>query len=208
MDMQRMAVILAAFAAGLAVSPVLAAVEDKLAEERAIPHKPLPLWQSRARACGCGAMYALAAGSDKGAGWLVFALLVLSLCWIAAWFDLRYRIIPNELVLCILACGLAFSLAGATGSGIGSSLLGLLIGGGLFIVPVLFGANIGFGDVKLAAAIGMCAGAAGVLYVIAAMGALVFFYTLASRKSPAKAMRELIPMGPFVTVAYMLMLIK
>src|ERR1051326_4434993 len=80
--------------------------------------------------------------------------------------DVRYRRIPNMVVLSALIAGLAINSAFAGWQGLGSSLLGF----GLGFVPMLllhiFGA-MGAGDVKLFGAVGTMLG-----------GALAVFSTL------------------------------
>lgn len=92
--------------------------------------------------------------------------------------DLYYGKVFNAFVAPAMILGLI--LGGLLGgwSGLGDSVFGLLVGGGMLIVPFAFGI-MGGGDVKLAAAVGALAGVMFVLealayaFVLAAMLALV-----------------------------------
>jgi prepilin peptidase CpaA len=72
---------------------------------------------------------------------------------VAAVTDLRSRRIPNLLVLPFLALGLASSAVAHGWTGLGQSLLGILLAVVAFGVFCLLGA-MGMGDLKLAAAVG------------------------------------------------------
>ena len=112
-------------------------------------------------------------------------------------YDLKYLIIPNILVLLLLIIGLAslkfhiFNFA--------QYLIGLLVGFGLFfILYLLFPKGIGFGDVKLAGAIGLFLGFK--LTILAILlsffsGAIVGLFLIAIGK---KTMKDPIPFGPFL----------
>jgi prepilin peptidase CpaA len=82
--------------------------------------------------------------------------LALLVCTAAIW-DIRTRRIPNPLVVTGAVAGLLgnFWLWGWVGAR--SSLLGLLFGGALFLLPFLLQGK-GGGDVKLMAAVGALAG--------------------------------------------------
>jgi prepilin peptidase CpaA len=80
----------------------------------------------------------------------LFTALLLVVCYT----DVRARRIPNGLVLAILAAGFAFSIsARPLGAALLSSLAGLAVGLGIWIVFWLFG-MIGAGDVKFFGAAG------------------------------------------------------
>ncbi|MBI1763625.1 MAG: prepilin peptidase [Acidobacteria bacterium] len=104
------------------------------------------------------------------------SLLILqtALCCITAilvgYFDIRYRRIPNKLVLPLLLSGLLLGLVFAGTAGLIASLQGLLLGFGLMFLLHLFGA-LGAGDVKLFAALGAVLGVQLVLptFVIAVL---------------------------------------
>ena len=130
--------------------------------------------------------------------------LMLLLCVSAAAFyiDARHRIIPNELVLAIIALAAGFGLAGAIPFRLGSSLLGLAVCFVIFFIPGMLGKQIGAGDIKLAAAMGFALGFAGSMYAVAGMGALVLCYILLpGRIRFSERLRQTIPMGPFLTLA-------
>ncbi|MGC2163707.1 MAG: A24 family peptidase [Silvibacterium sp.] len=82
------------------------------------------------------------------AWWPTLVVLV-----VATFTDLRSRRIPNWLVLPFMVIGIAVSTWLHGWSGVGHSLLGILVGGSIFGVLALMG-GMGMGDVKLCAAIG------------------------------------------------------
>ena len=130
--------------------------------------------------------------------------LMLLLCVSAAAFyvDARHRIIPNELVLAIIALAAGFGLIGAIPFRIVSSLLGLAACFVIFFIPGMLGKRIGAGDVKLAAAMGFALGLTGSMYAVVGMGALVLCYILLSgRMRFSELLGQTIPMGPFLTLA-------
>jgi prepilin peptidase CpaA len=99
---------------------------------------------------------------------ILFAALLL-----AAWTDLRRRVIPNWITYPALAACLAIAFVQGGSDGLINSLLGAVICGGLLLLAWLAGA-LGGGDVKLAALIGATFGWADGLY------ALMWTFTLAA----------------------------
>jgi Flp pilus assembly protein protease CpaA len=84
----------------------------------------------------------------------------LSFLWlfaaVAAYFDLRYRRVPNWLVLCALSCGMIISSAGGWSDlryGLCGFALGLLL-----LLPAFILHMVGGGDVKSLAVIGLFVG--------------------------------------------------
>ncbi len=90
---------------------------------------------------------------------------------IAAYFDVRYRRIPNWLVASGLCSGLALNvwLMGASGAAV--ALFGALAGLAL-LLPFYLAHGVGAGDVKLLSAVGALVGPQ-VLLSVAVYGALV-----------------------------------
>ena len=146
----------------------------------------------------CGALF-----WRVGLGWRLLYLVLTLFCGAAvAVLDMKYRVIPNELVLALMALKLVFGAAGAVELNVWSSLGGLAVCFVLFLLPLVFKKNVGAGDVKLAAAMGFCLGLRGSLVAVAIMGALVLIYAVLQTKTPLLSMmKEFVPMGPFIVVA-------
>jgi len=88
-----------------------------------------------------------------GAGQILLGILVA----VAALFDIRFRRIPNWLVLAGIIAGLAWNAYSSGWSGLGSCAAGLGLGFVLYFPLYLLRAR-GAGDVKLLAAVGAIAG--------------------------------------------------
>jgi len=86
-----------------------------------------------------------------------FSLLIL-LAAVITYYDVRYRRIPNRLVLAALVSGLAVNAVFGGWSGMRASVVGCAVAFGLMLIMHVFGA-MGAGDVKLFAAIGAIIGA-------------------------------------------------
>lgn len=93
---------------------------------------------------------------------LVGITLLVPLAAIIAYFDVRYRRIPNAFVLATLVSGLAMHAIFGGLAGVATSLAGCLLAFSLMLALHVFGA-MGAGDVKLFAAIGAVTGASLVL---------------------------------------------
>jgi prepilin peptidase CpaA len=93
------------------------------------------------------------------ARFLVLGALAVGAC---IW-DLRFRQIPNWLTASTALVGLVLAVTADGWHGAGWALSGLLVGGGLFILPVAL-EYIGAGDLKLMAAAGTLLGPLGILH--------------------------------------------
>jgi prepilin peptidase CpaA len=86
--------------------------------------------------------------------------ITLSFLWLfaaaAAYYDLRYRRVPNWLILCALSGGAAISACGGWSS-LRYGLLGFLLGM-LLLLPAFLLRMVGGGDVKTLAVIGLLVG--------------------------------------------------
>ncbi len=206
--MQQWLLPAASFALGALIQPLLARIERKLAEKRGLEINSPRRLVALLLCLGNALMFLAAALAATSIGNLAFMLVTLSLCWIATAFDIKYRLIPNGIVLAILIAGTSSCLLGWTSDSVLRSLAGFGIAGVLFLLPCIFKKQVGAGDVKLAAVLGFCAGLTGSLIVILLMGVLMLVYTLFSRGTMFETLKSMIPMGPFVTAAYMLFLMK
>ena len=125
---------------------------------------------------------------------LCFLLLLIS-----AIIDLKYKIIPNWLILSILVTGLSFNSISPIGLGIKHSLYGF--GAGFFIMlPVYLLKGWGAGDVKLIAAIGSVVGLVNIIdiivYSVIGMGVVSLPFVI-FKKGPSQQL----PMAPAITLA-------
>ncbi len=101
---------------------------------------------------------------------VTIAILIPGILY-AAWIDYSQQRVPNWLNGALAACGIATQAVFFGWSGVQASLLGLLVGFGLLIVPWLMH-GMGAGDVKLMAAIGAWLGPALTAFSFAA-GAVI-----------------------------------
>jgi prepilin peptidase CpaA len=95
-----------------------------------------------------------------GTGQILLGILVA----IAATFDIRYRRIPNWLVLAGIIVGCVWNLSASGWSGLGRSAAGLGLGFILYFPLYLIRAR-GAGDVKLLAAVGAITGPGNCLWI-------------------------------------------
>lgn len=116
---------------------------------------------------------------------IVAGVAFASLLGVAVFTDVRYRMIPNEACLGILALGSAFAVVVNGVGGLGDSLLGVLLGFTAF-VPFYAVGRMGAGDVKLMAASGAFLGPVGALNAVLfalLVGGLVGVLVLAARSA-------------------------
>lgn len=145
---------------------------------------------------------------------IIYILLMLLACILIYVTDLHHRIIPNEILLLMLVAKLIIGIPALFGVtwvpefNIISSLIGFVAGFVVFMIPAFIGKSVGAGDIKLAAVMGFCLGINGLLYAIVLMGIGVLIYEFIKGRSSLKnAMYEMIPMGPFMSVAMMVVML-
>ncbi len=123
--------------------------------------------------------------------------------------DYKLQIIPNRLNLTIFEVGLVFTfIEGMINFNIAIYyLLGMLAGGGIFLLITLIGGLIagkeamGFGDVKLMGALGLFFGWPNMIIISLIsflVGAILSIILLITKK---KSTSEYIPFGPFIVIA-------
>ena len=122
--------------------------------------------------------------------------------------DYKLQIIPNRLNLTIFEVGIIFAfLYGLSNVAITiNMLLGMLAGGGIFLLITLIGGlfygkeAMGFGDVKLMGALGLYFGLSNIIVITLLsflIGAILSIILLATK---IKKMDEYIPFGPFIVL--------
>lgn len=136
---------------------------------------------------------------------MVLTPLLLSACVI----DFKLQIIPNRLNLTIFEIGIIFAfIYGLSDVTITiNMLLGMLAGGGVFLLITILGGlfygkeAMGFGDVKLMGALGLFFGLPNIIIITLVsflIGAVLSIILLVAK---IKKTSEYIPFGPFIVIA-------
>ncbi|MBP3801025.1 MAG: prepilin peptidase [Clostridia bacterium] len=136
---------------------------------------------------------------------MIVAPLLLSVFII----DYRQQIIPNRLNLAIFEIGLIFCfLYGVSNVAIAINMFfGMLAGAGIFLAITLLGGlfygkeAMGFGDVKLMAALGLLLGLSNIIIITLMsflIGAILSIILLITK---IRKTNEYIPFGPFIVIA-------
>lgn len=123
--------------------------------------------------------------------------------------DYKLQIIPNRLNLTIFEIGIILAfIYGLSNVAITiNMLLGMLVGGGIFLLITLIGGifygkeAMGFGDVKLMGALGIYFGFSNIIIITLVsflIGAILSIFLLVSKR---KKTDEYIPFGPFIALA-------
>ncbi len=150
-------------------------------------------------------------GWDTALGAVVFAVWLLCLVGfiVLALYDLRWQLLPDRVVFPLIGAAVAeVIIADIVYSqgwlGVEQALWGAAVVAGLFYVLHLVsrGAWIGFGDVKLAIALGLLAGgplnAVLLIFLASLLGSLAAVPLIAQGKAAGKTR---IPFGPFLLAA-------
>ena len=129
-----------------------------------------------------------------------FAALVLLAALVAITaIDLQHQIIPDAITVPGIVTGLLANVA--TRRSVTDSLLGIAVGGGLFLVVILVsGGGMGGGDMKLGAMLGAFLGWQ--VTLLALFFAVVFGGSLAIvlLASGARGRKDPVPFGPFLAL--------
>ena len=140
---------------------------------------------------------------------LIKYILLLPMLLCAFIVDLKEQIIPNRLNLLMFEVGLVFTfLHGFSNINIALNMLvGMLAGGGIFLLITLIGGLIagkeamGMGDVKLMGALGLFFGLQNIVaisviaFLIGAIASII--YMIVNKKNA----NTYIPFGPFIVIA-------
>lgn len=123
--------------------------------------------------------------------------------------DYKHQIIPNRLNLIIFELGIIFTFIYSL-SNVAISInmvLGMIAGGGIFLIITLIGGmfygkeTMGFGDVKLVAALGLFFGLSNTIVITLLsflIGAVLSILLLLIKR---KKTNEYIPFGPFIAIS-------
>ena len=137
---------------------------------------------------------------------VIFILLTTALL-IISFIDLAHKIVPDAITLPGILVGLFTSLT-LTSVGIVNGILGVCLGGGLFLLIALVSqGGMGGGDIKLIAMIGAFLGWQAVLVTIlfsALLGALVGVSLILLKK---KGRKDPVPFGPFLAIGALIAMV-
>ncbi|NHN34874.1 prepilin peptidase [Paenibacillus agricola] len=134
---------------------------------------------------------------------IVHVLLVLTLL-IVIYTDLRWRIIPNNLLLVITPIALILRLISQPFA-IGNYLLGALIGFGvLFLAAYMSNGKIGGGDIKFYGVIGLILGVEMTLLSLVFFSLLLCLYYLVLYVLKRFMMDHSVPLAPFIAASVLI----
>lgn len=129
---------------------------------------------------------------------LAKGIVMSSILIIISFIDLRYRIIPDFLVIINLAAGIVFSLILRTP--IQQTLIGMLLGGGIMFLLALIPHSLGGGDIKLMFSIGAFLGYNRILSALAIAFILSSVISLVLILFKKKKTKDYIPFAPFLAI--------
>lgn len=127
--------------------------------------------------------------------------ILCSLLIVIAFIDFKLQIIPDELIVFGIAAGLLWNIGHWNLSFFLNGLIGLAIGGGLFlIIAILSGGAMGGGDIKLMGVLGLWFGWKLILLTMLlsfVIGAVLSVLLLLLK---IKKRKDTIPFGPFIAI--------
>jgi len=131
---------------------------------------------------------------------LVKALILTSFFIVITFIDYDHQLILDNVLLCLAGAGVVINLWLGSVTPLDMLIASLLGGGLLLIIALISGGGMGGGDIKFAAALGLCLGWQYLLLTLLLAfllggigGALLLISKLKSRK-------DFIPFGPFIAI--------
>ncbi len=125
----------------------------------------------------------------------LFTVLIL-----ISFIDFRIRLIPNELILLLLCLGILFQILCFSWINLFYALLCMAAAGSVFVVIGRFAGfeQIGAGDVKLIAAIGMVLGYPYIKVALIGMSSALLVFCLGGLAVKKLTMQSTFPFAPFI----------
>lgn len=161
----------------------------------------------------CGILFRYGTNDINTIKYMVLTPMIIS----AFYIDHKKQIIPNRLTLTIFEVGLIFTfIQGVSNLNIAISMLqGMAIGGIIFFILTVLGGAIfgketmGFGDVKMMAALGLYFGFQGIIAVAILAFIIAAIYSiglLIKQKIKHENLVEYIAFGPFIVLSSFLVM--
>lgn len=162
--------------------------------ERISPRYPLVEFATAALCVGAVLL-------DRSPATTALSLLLILVVVPCALIDLEHRIIPNRITYPAAVIALALGLA-LDPSGEPERLIAAAGAGGFLLLAALaYPGGMGMGDVKLAAVMGLCLGAAvAPAVLIALISGVVVGLAVVARRPPGERRRTAVPFGPFLAL--------
>lgn len=193
--------------AGLAAGIITPYISDRIIKHKcsvnnkSFPDKPFWKWYVRAIPIIINTAFFAAAGyfmENPGAAILISVLAGMSVIFTV--IDLRIRIIPNEMVLAMLAVGAVFQLVQYGFRGLLIALACMFVLMLLFlIVGLIVGlGKVGAGDIKLAGAMGLALGYPAVINAALIMSAAIIAYCFFGVWFKKLTLVSMFPFAPFM----------
>jgi len=139
--------------------------------------------------------------ADVGVAYVLLQIFILELFLILAVIDLKHLILPDSILIFLIAGGLAtFAIEPGINFLVGAASLFALL---LLVWWLSGGRGLGFGDVKLAGVIGLIFGFWGglvVLYLAVILGALIGIFLLMTGRANLKTK---LPFGTIISLSAM-----
>lgn len=131
---------------------------------------------------------------------IALGLIFVTMLMAVTLTDLEQRVIPNKILLASAVIGAAIAAAGDPGSLPERAIAAAAAGGLLFAAALAYPRGMGFGDVKLAAVMGLFLGRSVAPAILVALlaGSLVGLAMIA--REGASARKQAIPFGPFLAL--------
>lgn len=207
---------------GLLAPRVVARLPEPVVDESLDDEDPKPLYVDLAARPGVSwllggasalvaALVVLAVGPDL---WLVALVPLVPVCVVLAWIDWHTRLLPSRIVLPATAYALVVALVlwavTGTADDLVRGLVGLVVLRSLYwLMWRIHSAGMGFGDVRLAALVGLALGHVGVAELVVGgySGFLVFGLPgllLALVRWDRTLLKTAFPFGPFMLVGALL----
>jgi len=137
---------------------------------------------------------------DYSLNFIFYSVLVSTLL-VISFIDYKHKIIPNRLNILILLLGIISLVFNFKLNILYSSLLGFLIGGGLFLlIAIVSRGAMGGGDIKLMAVLGLFFGIKKIMLITLLSfisGAIISIILLIFK---IKGRKDYIPFGPFIVI--------
>lgn len=130
---------------------------------------------------------------------LLKAYILTSILLIVTIVDLRYKIIPDTLVLITLIIGILLLLISDVT--LKSAIWGMILGGIIMLALAMVPNSLGGGDIKLMFSLGPFLGAQRILYALFGSFVLASFVSVFLIIFKVVGKKDHIPFGPFIALA-------